>query len=123
MLAGFVPQNRQPATVVPYLVETEVIPGPRRQQWVHFDYLIGARAQSYQSGDHEIAEGRMVVIFAALLSAFARIPRAVFPALQPGSRQPVTVGGVEVLIDPWDDPTVIALEVMRLGINLQRFEV
>ena len=77
--AGAVVEDGQHAAVIGNPVEAEVVPCVVRHERVDLHLVIGARAQADESGDDEIAEGRVVVVLAALDAAFRRIPCAVFP--------------------------------------------
>ena len=81
MLARLVPENGQRVPVVGDSVEAERIPF-RWHERVDLDGLVGTRAQADEPADDEVAIGRVVVILATLLAAFAGVPGAILPCLQ-----------------------------------------
>ena len=59
-------------TAIRHIVEREVIPFGRRER-IHFQSVVIARSQADQSGDDEVAEARMEIVFASGCSR--RVPR------------------------------------------------
>src|ERR1039458_9914577 len=110
MLAGFVPNNSQPAAVVTDLVQAEEAPGIRHQR-VDLDCVVSARAQSDQPANDEVTISRVVVVLAALGNLRPALP-------EEGPGDPVAVGRIEVLINPGHDPSVIEFETVRASISL-----
>ena len=104
-------------------VETEVFPRPLRHERIDLDRFIGAWPQTDQTADHEVAVGGMIVVLATLLAPFARIPGAVLPGFEPRPGKPVTVGRVEVFINPRNHPAIVEFPAMGGGINLEQVEV
>ena len=66
-LAGPAPEYRQCVAVVGDALQTEPVSGAFGQQRVDLDRIVRTRAETDQAGDHEVAEGRVVVVTAACL--------------------------------------------------------
>lgn len=104
MIAGtvLVVEDGEVVTMITHLVKTEVLPFANWDDRTHLDGLIGTRTKTHDAGDDEIAEGRMVVISAALLIAL----------------QPVTSGFIKILTD-----VRFATHALTLHILLHLIEV
>src|SRR5262249_40392732 len=94
------------------LVEAEIIPRTRRQG-VEFNHLIGARSQTDEPGDHQVAKGGVVVV----LSSFRDHKTALF---EERPSDPITGHRVKVLVNPRHDPTIIKFEMVGMGIDFQQ---
>ena len=107
------------------VIEAEVIPGALGQQGVDFDHLIRAWAQADEPGDDEVIVGGVVVVFAAVVAAFALGPVGIRlgPVMQAGAGDPVAGVGVDVFIDPGNDLAILTLELVGAGVALESLKV
>ncbi len=53
------------------LIEAEIIPFLGRDKRVDFNLVVSAGSETDEAGDDEVAEGGMIVVFAALDFAFS----------------------------------------------------
>ena len=69
-LAVLVPKDGDVASVVGNVVKTEPIPLPFRDERIDLDGVVVAWTQTYETGNHEVVESRVIVVAAALLITF-----------------------------------------------------
>jgi len=105
--------------VIKHVVQTEVVPRIRRQERTDLHRIVGAGTQSHEAIYDEIAERRMVIVLTAFLATFCLGPVTVVPCLKTRPCQPFACEGVQILVNPRHNGSVIAFQMMAQGIGPQ----
>src|SRR5579871_6899996 len=97
-----VPNDRERVAVVGDAVEAKPVPCACGQQWKYFHHIVGARMQSDYSCNHQIGEGRMVII----------------PAAAAFSVNPLSGRFIEILANVGLAVSVLAVDVSQKGVKI-----
>ena len=102
--------------VVEHVVEAEVVPRAVGHQRIDLDLVRHARPQPDQARDDQVAEGRVVVVLAALLNCRRPLRSIVRQIHSP-------VSGLRFSSIHGTTRAVVELQVVRLRVDLQQIEV
>ena len=68
-MAVFVPDDGETMAAIADAVETEVVPLVLRHEGVHHDAAVGLGTEAADAGNHQVVEGGVVIVAAALTVA------------------------------------------------------